>query len=108
MAKVAIGGAEDSLNIRLGELKYVLTEHYELKASFFQQPAGFTLRMGPKLTEGDNPNARRERLVTDVLAAARPNTEFELFVQRPDGNRVIIQSGRVDYRGSPSAKPFQV
>jgi hypothetical protein len=107
MAKVEIGGPEDALHIRLGELSYVLTEHYELKCSFFQQPAAFTLRLGPKLTEDEDPNGRRERLVIDVLSAARPGTEFELFIQRPDGARVIIQSGKVDSRGSPGAMPLQ-
>jgi prophage tail gpP-like protein len=106
--KVPIGSAEDCLHIRLGELNFVLTEHYEVKISFFQQPAAFTLRLGPKLISGENPNARRERLIADVLAAARPGTEFELSVQRPDGNRVVVQSGRLDARGSPSAEHLQV
>lgn len=106
--KVPIGSAEDCLHIRLGALNFVLTEHYEVKISFFQQPAAFTLRLGPKLVQGENPNARRERLIVDILAAARPNTEFELSILRSDGNRVVVQSGRVDSRGSPSGEHLQV
>ena len=104
-----IGGAEDSFTLRIGGVMFLLTESYEITASFFKQPSACCIRLGPKLTDGDD---YRERLVSQVLDVARPGSTFELLARSPqkhDEPRWIgIQSGILDSRGSPNAGSLQV
>src|SRR3982750_2069681 len=109
--KIEIGGDEDSFTLRIGGLKFLLTESYEITTSFFKQPSAFTVRLGPKLMQGDN---FRERVISEILDVARPGSKFEMLAGNgydvADGSPkfIGIQSGIIDACGSPSADNMSV
>ena len=84
-----LGG--ERVRIRLGGEESYTIERYEIRQSFTTQPGSFALRVG------------HSGLVRDFLKAYPPGTEFELFVDLPDGRQVRIMSGRIDHNGVESS-----
>lgn len=86
-----LGGGKDVVTIKLGDQEVRLTESYEVKVSILQVPSAFSLRLGSDDT------------AIELLNMAVPGTTFELSI----GGR-LLQTGRVDFRGVPSAKSTEV
>lgn len=104
-----IGGDADSFVFRVNGQQWLLNESYEITASFFKQPSAFCMRLGPKLVKGSD---YREKLISEILDAARPGTKCELLANAPghsdDPAYIGIQSGIIDSRGSPAADNVSV
>lgn len=75
-----LGGLKDAVTLTLGGKEVLIAESYEVRQSFFTQPASFALTLGSGAT------------AKDIIKLAPANTEFSLaiagktqFVGRTDG-----------------------
>lgn len=93
--KDELGGAHDTIGLKLGGVDIKIAESYEVKVSILQQPSAFSLRLG---SDGS---------AADILSMAAPGTPFELSVIT-GGTPRVISSGLVDSRGVPSGQYTQV
>lgn len=69
----------DRVELTLGDKTIAITESYEVRASVFRQPAGFSIQIG------------HSGITADLLRRFPPNTPFKLTV---NGNR--FQTGYID------------
>lgn len=90
-----IGGDQDSILLQIGEDTVTLAESYEVKISVLQQPAAFALRVGANLAAGD------------MLSQAVPGSDFKLGIMS-GGKYRLLQAGKIDSRGAPSAAFSQI
>ena len=94
-ASDALGGARDTIGLKLGGVDIKIAESYEVKVSILQQPSAFSIRLGSDGT------------AADLLAMAAPGTPYELSIIT-GGTPRVISSGLVDSRGVPSGQFTQV
>lgn len=90
-----LGGAHDTIGLKLGGVDIKIAESYEVKVSILQQPSAFSIRLGSDGT------------AADLLSMAAPGTPFELSIIT-GGTPRIVSSGLVDARGVPSGQYTQV
>ena len=75
---------DERVTLRFGGEESLVIERYEIRLSFFTQPSTFAARVG------------NSGLVRDLLRAYPPGTEFEIWLDLPDGARARIMSGKLD------------
>lgn len=90
-----LGGAHDTIGLKLGGKDIKIAESYEVKVSILQQPSAFSLRLGSN------------GVASEILRLAAPGTPFELSVIT-GGTPRIISSGLVDGRAVPSGQYTQI
>ena len=83
---VELGG--ERVWIQLGEVETEVIEQYTIKQSFFTQPSTFALRVG------------HSALASYLLEVFHPGLEFRLFIELPDGRKVLQMSGVIDACGT--------